>query len=168
MNLINIPKVAFFDFDGTIAATRFVIPEKGVIRECMGFDIPTWSNYAKTQREGAYRDSRVVQPVIDYAMELKKKGCQVNVLTVAYSEEESVAKLVFLNLKNIRHVFEEVYALSDPLRKAEYIEHYAMIRKIDIGDILIVEDSFQTCIECMQRGARAATLANIIADNVSN
>lgn len=89
--------ICFFDIDGTISAPRFRHNNSFV----MGFSLQNWIRFCNEQKEHAYDYCAVVQPIIDFARDLKDRNWRNVILTVAKSDGEKLAKRAFLKNRKL-------------------------------------------------------------------
>jgi len=156
-------KLAFFDMDGTIAAPRYLDNGKPVI----GFDAQGWINFCNETQPDAYAICEVIQPVIDFAKQLKEKGYTLYILTMSLSEAEEISKRNFVRQMKLDTIFNDI--LFTPNDDAKLIVMASCANKYHIPKefCMLVEDTYSTLLKAHEAGFQAVHISNILTDTIT-
>ena len=157
------PKVAFFDMDGTITAPRFIDNGEYVC----GFNLRAWVAHCERLKEKSYDACSVLQPVVDFAKQLASDNIPCIILTVACSKGEHIAKRAFLKDHGLENLFPRIIFCTDSKEKPDIILSYAAHNHLTPSDCMLVEDDYMCVLRAHDMGIQAAHISNIIAGNIT-
>jgi len=152
-------ELVFFDIDGTLAVPRYYVDGKYV----SGFTDEGWMEFNKRERENGYNHCITVKPVERYARKRKKDGALLFVLSTSQYEEETMAKVKFIN-DRFPGLFEEVITVSkDPL-KLETIKEKADKYNTVLTSCELVEDTYSTLLKANEIGIISTHISSIVCE----
>lgn len=155
-------KAAFFDMDGTISAPKYINFGKAVV----GFSPENWIAYCNLVKNDTYKHCKVVEPILEFARQLKKNGTHVYILTMSLSQAEIDAKRVFIRDHALHTIFEECIFVDTNDEKIDVIRQYAKQHYYPLTQCMLVEDTYTTLLKTAELGIKSVHVSNIIANNM--
>lgn len=156
-------RIAFFDMDGTIAAPRFLDKGKPVI----GFDAQGWIDYCNETQPDAYAISELIQPVVDFARQLKDKGYLLYILTMSLSKGEEASKWHFVRQMKLDAIFDDILFTPNDDTKLIVMTSYAAKYHIPKEYCMLVEDTYSNLLKAHKTGFQAVHISNILTDTIT-
>lgn len=152
-------ELVFFDIDGTLAVPRYLVDGQYVT----GFTDEGWFEFNKRERENGYNSCIVVKPVERYARKRKEEGAVVFVLSTSQTEEETMAKVKFVN-DNFPGLFEEVITVAHDPEKLYVIRQMAEKYGIELTRTELVEDTYSTLLKANEVGIVSTHISSLVCD----
>ena len=156
-------KIAFFDMDGTLAAPRYLDHGTPVI----GFDAQGWIKFCQREKEHAYDLCAVIEPVLDFAKQLKANDYKLFILTVALCPAEQAAKHSFIQQHRLGELFDKCIFVDTDDEKLDIMDQYANNCIWPKFEIILVEDFYYTCLKAHERHFKAIHVSNIITNTIT-
>lgn len=154
-------QIAFFDLDGVLSIPRFR-DNLGNIKCAIGSDDGAWFDKANWNSD-CYKDCKVNPNIIALLNKLKSKNVRLYVLTHDTNSGSYFNKVDFVlnNYKEYFDSYRQVLFVSKTNNKVRLMDIYCAKYGISHKDCLLVEDTFDTCIEANDKGFRVCHISEL-------
>ena len=153
-------KIAFFDMDGTVLAPYFRNPDGTDVR--IGYPAGEWQSVFDGEGRD-YMSCIQVQPVVEYARQLKADGAECHILTCCHSDGERKAKRAwFESAKCPKDIFSHIMFTESMDGKIEAVKALAGLQTIELSDCLIIDDDLMFCINARNAGIPAVHVSHVL------
>lgn len=160
--IIDKSKIIVFDMDGTLSAPLY--EKNGMFVQGTdafnGENTFSWIKYCM-EHENAYKHCKAPKIMKDF-VEKYKSIKKMYVLTVELSSFALYDKIKFLE-DNYGHTFDgSVHFVASSDLKIPVLLEMAKLENIQPSEIVIIEDTFQTCIQANDNGLSAIHISHFL------
>lgn len=121
-----------------------------------------WDRFCKENGDKAYELCKPLPQVKDYAVEAKKDGAILYVLTTSGSKEETQAKRIFVET-HYKGLFDDIYAVEHDSEKVPFVMQKASELGISLSECELVEDTYRILLEAVTVGIGVMHVSNLFS-----
>lgn len=158
---LNGVKIAFFDIDGVLSIPRYR-DYLGSIKCAIGKNDEAWFDKSNWNSD-CYKDCAVNPKIVTLLNILKSKNVRLFALTHDTNSGSYFNKVDFVlnNYNDYFNSYRQVLFVSKPLDKLRLMDIYCSKYSINHTDCLLIEDTYDTCIEAVDKNYRVCHISEL-------